>query len=209
MVDYRNEAIGDYGYMDLNLHGIFRRALELLDFQVLFWPLEEQLHQPAILVEFGHTACHRVSSSPNDKETAHGINPWKTFEIIVVPVKYVVGASFVRDGVHGLHVVHLALRNQQERGNLSFDIKKRMDCDAALCRTELCPLNQFQTEVYSRRVKRIDMSPEPENFLCPFFAGEFNHVVGEIFEDAEIPVFVSLREIAPGYMTTDAEMVAF
>lgn len=53
------------------------------------------------------------------------------------------------------------------------------------------------------------MSPEPENFLCPFFAGEFDHVVGEIFEDAKIPVFVSLCEIAPGYMTTDAEMVAF
>ena len=108
-----------------------------------------------------------------------------------------------------VYVVHLGLRNQQERGNLSFDIKKRMDCDAALCRAKLRPLKQFQTEVYSRRVKRIDMSPEPENFLCPFFAGEFNHVIGEILEDAEIPVFVSLCEIAPGYMTTDAEMVAF
>ena len=53
-----------------------------------------------------------------------------TPESIVGPVKYVVGASFVRDGVHGLHVVHLALRNQQERGNLSFDIKKRMNFDA-------------------------------------------------------------------------------
>ena len=195
--------------MDLNLHGVLRRAPELLDFQVLLQPREEQLHQPAMLVEFGHTACHRVSSGPNDKETAHGINQRKTFESIVVPVKYVVGASFVRDGVHGLHVVHLALRNQQERGNLSFDIKKRMDCDAALCRAKLRPLKQFQTEVYSRRVKRIDMSPEPENFLCPFFAGEFNHVIGEILEDAEIPVFVSLCEIAPGYMTTNTEMVTF
>ena len=108
-----------------------------------------------------------------------------------------------------VYVVHLALRNQQERGNLSFDIKKRMDCDAALCRTELCPLKQFQTEIYRRRVECIDISPEPENFLCPFFAGEFNHVIGEILEDAEIPVFVSLCKIAPGYMTTDAEMVAF
>lgn len=209
MVDYRNEAIGDDGYMDLNLHGIFRRAPELLDFQVLLQPLEEQLHQPAILVEFGHTACHRVSSGPNDKETAQGINQRMTPEIIVGPVKYVIGACFVGDEVHGLHVVHLGIRNQQERGNLSFDIEKRMNFDAALCRAKLRPFEKFQTEVYSRRVKRIDMSPEPENFLCPFFAGEFNHVIGEILEDAEIPVFVSLCEIAPGYMTTDAEMVAF
>lgn len=108
-----------------------------------------------------------------------------------------------------VYVVHLGLRNQQERGNLSFDIEKRMNFDAPLCRTELCPLKQFQTEVYSRRVKRIDMSPEPENFLCPFFAGEFDHVVGEILEDAETPVFVSLRQVAPGYMTPDTEMVAF
>ena len=108
-----------------------------------------------------------------------------------------------------VYVVHLGFRNQQERGNLSFDIKKRMNFDAALCRTELRPLEKLQTEVYSRRVKRIDMSPEPENFLRPFFAGEFDHVVGEILEDAEIPVFVSLCEIAPGYMTTSTEMVTF
>ena len=86
--------------MDLNLHGVLRRASELLVFQVLLQPLEEQLHQPAILVEFGHTACHRVSSSPNDKETAQGINQRMTPEIIVGPVKYVVGASFVGDEVH-------------------------------------------------------------------------------------------------------------
>lgn len=86
--------------MDLNLHGIFRRAPELLDFQVLLQPLEEQLHQPAILVEFGHTACHRVSSGPNDKETAHGINQRMTPESIVVPVKYVVGTCLVGDEVH-------------------------------------------------------------------------------------------------------------
>ena len=109
-----------------------------------------------------------------------------------------------------VYVVHLGLRNQQERGNLSFDIEKCMDFDAPpLCRTELRPFEKFQTEVYSRRVKRIDMSPEPENFLCPFFAGEFNHVIGEILEDAEIPVLVSLRQVASGYMTSDTEMVAF
>ena len=195
--------------MDLNLHGVLRRAPELLDFQVLLQPLEEQFHQPTILVEFGNPACHRVSSGPNDKETAQGINPRKTFEIIVGPVKYVIGACFVGDEVHGLHVVHLGFRNQQERGNLSFDIKKRMNFDAALCRAKLRPFEKLQTEIYRRRVECIDISPEPENFLCPFFAGEFGHVVGEILEDAEIPVFVSLRQVAPGYMTTNAEMVAF
>lgn len=53
------------------------------------------------------------------------------------------------------------------------------------------------------------MALEPENFLRPFFTGEFDHAVGEILEDAEIPVLVSLRQVAPGYMTTDTEMVAF
>ena len=53
------------------------------------------------------------------------------------------------------------------------------------------------------------MALEPENFLRPFFAGEFDHVVGEILENTEIPVLVSLRQVAPGYMTTDTEMVTF
>lgn len=34
-------------------------------------------------------------------------------------------------------------------------------------------------------------------------------VVGEVLENAEIPVFVSLRQVAPGYMATDSEMAAF
>ena len=173
MVDNRDEAIGDYGDMDLNLHGVLRHPPELLDFQVLLQPLEEQLHQPTVFVEFGHTACRypvrvcqvreyplffrivvfhhakrltveflrsasgqgypavlqdvvrkfflclddfvlHVRLGPNDKETAQGINQRKTPEIIVGPVKYVVGADFVRDGIHGLHVVHLGFRNQHE-----------------------------------------------------------------------------------------------
>jgi hypothetical protein len=36
---------------DLRLHGVFRRAIEPLDPQVLFDPLEEKLHLPAALVE--------------------------------------------------------------------------------------------------------------------------------------------------------------
>ena len=84
-----------------------------------------------------------------------------------------------------------------------------MNFDAALCRAKLRPFEKLQTEIYRRRVECIDISPEPENFLCPFFAGEFGHVVGEILEDAEIPVFVSLRQVAPGYMTTSTEMVTF
>ena len=53
------------------------------------------------------------------------------------------------------------------------------------------------------------MSPEPENFLRRFLRGEFDHVVGEILENTEIPVLVSLRQVAPGYMTTSTEMVTF
>jgi len=34
-------------------------------------------------------------------------------------------------------------------------------------------------------------------------------VIGEIFEDAKIPVFVSLSKVASGYMSTDTEMVTF
>ena len=84
-----------------------------------------------------------------------------------------------------------------------------MDFDAALCRAKLRPFEKFQTEIYRRLVECIDMALEPEDFLRPLFTGEFDHVVGEILENTEIPVFVSLRQVAPGYMTTDSEMVAF
>ena len=68
-------------------------------------------------------------------------------KIVVGLVKYVIGAGFILNVIHGVHVVHLGFRNQQERGNLSLDIEKCMDLDAALCRAELRPLEKFQTEV--------------------------------------------------------------
>jgi len=51
------------------------------------------------------------------------------------------------------------------------------------------------------------VSLESEKLLRPLLTGEFNHVVDEILEDMEVPVFVCLRKVAPGYMATDIEMV--
>ena len=51
MLDYCYQAERDDGDIDLRLHGILRSAPELLDFEVLLQPLEEQLYLPAVLVE--------------------------------------------------------------------------------------------------------------------------------------------------------------
>ena len=52
MLDHGHKAESDDGDIYLRLHGVLRSAPELLDFEVLFQPLEEQLYLPAVLVEF-------------------------------------------------------------------------------------------------------------------------------------------------------------
>ena len=52
MLDDGHKAESDDGDIYLRLHGVLRSAPELLDFEVLFQPLEEQLYLPAVLVEF-------------------------------------------------------------------------------------------------------------------------------------------------------------
>ena len=51
MLDYSDQAISDDGDIYLRLYGILRSAPELLDFEMLLQPLEEQLDLPAVLVE--------------------------------------------------------------------------------------------------------------------------------------------------------------
>ena len=52
MLNDGNQAIGTDGSIDLDSYGVFSGAPELLDFEVLLEPFEEQLYLPTVLVEF-------------------------------------------------------------------------------------------------------------------------------------------------------------
>ena len=49
-----NQYVGGYSNPDLRLHGVLACSKEHLDTQMLFDPLEEQLHLPALAVQIGN-----------------------------------------------------------------------------------------------------------------------------------------------------------
>ena len=68
------EQIGDQGDGDLDAHGIFADAEEVLDLEVLLDPPEEQLDGPAPLVEIGRSSSPRKTrcSPATTRARAHG-----------------------------------------------------------------------------------------------------------------------------------------
>ena len=53
LFDDGDEYVGRDRGPDLRLHGVFRRAVELLDPQMLFDPLEEEFDLPTAAIQFG------------------------------------------------------------------------------------------------------------------------------------------------------------
>ena len=77
MLDNGHQAVGDDCHIDLCLHRVLRSAPELLDFEVLFQPLEEQLCLPAVLVELGN----QQGLQPDGVGQEHELTP-----LFLVPV---------------------------------------------------------------------------------------------------------------------------
>ena len=68
MLDNRHKAVGCDGSTDLNPDGILCSAPELLDFKMLFQPLEEKFNLPSVFVEVGNLQGRKVESIGKEGE---------------------------------------------------------------------------------------------------------------------------------------------
>ena len=94
-----------------------------------------------------------------------------------------------------------------EGRDLSLDIVHRVDFDAAFGGAELRPFEHAQAQVDGGRVERIDVAVKLEDVGDPPTSRFVYHAVGEVLEDAEVPVLVGLGQVASCSLLSETEPV--
>ena len=64
--------------------------------------------------------------------------------------------ALLAEQVENLDVVHLAVADVNKTGNGTLQIHQRMELDRSLGSPKRCPIEQTQTQVYRRRIQRVD-----------------------------------------------------
>lgn len=144
----------------------------------------------------------------DDKERVDNADSIQPCKVIVPFVKDVECIRFVRNVIHSIHIMNFSFRDMNISRNLSHNVKQRMNFDPTLCLSKECPLEQTQTEINGRGVKRIELSMQDELPVKPLALCKVDHIVGELFEYPVIPVGVCIRDIAKLYVSSaKSEMV--
>ena len=128
----------------------------------------------------------------NDKEGSRYGNLIKSGEVKVASVKDIACQRLVCEPVHCVDIMHVGISNSVEHGNLRDNIHLRVDFDARLRASELCPAKERHAEVDSRRVHGIEPAVQFKLPCNPSLLRKEYHVEGKLFKDLIVSEVVGL-----------------
>lgn len=131
---------------------------------------------------------------PDDEESSVHMNLIETGQIKISPVEHIAGKSLVGEPIHSIDVMHLGIGDSVEHGDFGDDVNLRVDFDARLGASELCPLEHSHAQVDGRRVDCIEPAVQFELLGDALSLGNAHHVESELLEDAMVSEGVGLRQ---------------
>ena len=131
-----------------------------------------------------------IAFRPDHEEGFYLVNLVEVPEIVVASVEDIVSILLVRYLRHHFAVMHRRWRNMHLCRDLSLDIIKGVHLDSALVFAEFGPPEHLKTQVESRGIEGIDVAVQVENLGRALLSGHVDHVEGELFKDAAVPIFV-------------------
>jgi hypothetical protein len=150
----------------------------------------------------------KLPSLPNYEVGSNKIDCKEPSKIKISPVKDVVGIRFIRNFIHGFHIINFGFRNMKKGRDLSNDIIKGMDLDTAFGLAKTCPPEKVQAQVNGSGIKCIKPTTNLKFFCDSFSLGDRYHLIGKFFKDLAIPVCVCFCQIAASYHRfTETQMV--
>ncbi len=150
----------------------------------------------------------RLALLPDDEECSERMNLIETGEVKVASVKHIAGKSLVGEPVHRVDIMHLGIGNPIEYGNLRGDVNLRVDFDARLRASELCPSEHGHAEVDGRGVDGIEPAVQLKLLRDTLGLGNGYHVEGKFLEDTVVSEKIGLREHLPvDRLVSKAEML--
>ena len=148
-----------------------------------------------------------VAFGSDDEERFEHVDAVEALEVVVAAVEDVERSRLVGYHVHRLHIVNRRRGDVDEGRYLGLDIVHRVDLDTAFGGAELCPLEHAHAQVDGGRVERIDVAVKLEDVGDPPPPRFVYHAVGEVLEDAEVPVLVGLGQVASCGLLPETESV--
>ncbi len=150
----------------------------------------------------------RLPLFPYNKECVAQMNGEQSCQIKVSSVKHVTSQWFVRDDIHEFGVMYLGVGDSIEDGDFCDDVDLRMDSDAGLCASEVCPKKKRHAEINGGGVNRIE-PPMQFEILCdtPFLCKR-NHEECKLLKDVRVTEHTCPRErVSACWRFAKSEMV--
>ena len=139
----------------------------------------------------------RLAFFPDNEEGAEDMYLIEPGEVKIASVKHIAGQRLVCEPVHRVNIMNLCISDSVKYRNLSGDVNLRMDSDARLGASELCPSENGHAEVDSCGVDGIEPAVQLK-FLCDTLGlSNCNHVKGELLKDTMVPEGIGLRQHLP------------
>ena len=119
-------------------------------------------HQSAGAIHLGRINASGIHAAlgAGHEESADLMQFVQTSKVQVAPIHHVERAWLDGQDVQDLDLVHLAVADMDEGGDIAPQVQERVQLDRRFGRAKRCPIEQGQTQVYRGRVQRVDRRVE-------------------------------------------------
>ena len=158
-----------------------------------------------------HPSESSVALCPGDEESLRAVDVVEPCVIEITSVHDIEGSGLRNEVVEDIDIVDFTIGNESPGRDASSQIEQGMQFDCGLCLSERCPWEQFETQIDSGRIKRVDRFIEfhTEAILSIKTPCLRDHDLSEIGKDAPVPSFVCFGNGTSGNRTLDTHVVTF
>src|SRR6267154_862333 len=238
LLDDGDQNIGGDGDPDLRLNAILGSPVEGFDPQMLLDPFEKQLDLPAAAVQFGDRKRGQDEIVGQEDEGLGGFGILKTdaaqrglealvrveareddtlvadqaglaFKVEEATIHDVEGTGLGQQLVEDVDLMHLAITDVDEGGNVAAQIQQRVQLDGRFGQAERRPRKYRQTEIDGCGVERVDCLPQfdTEGFPHIQTPGDSDQALGEIGVDTPVAHGVGMGQRVASHRRTNSEVI--
>ena len=148
----------------------------------------------------------QIGFSPDDKKRLRLMQGEPASEVGEAAIHDVKAASFGYQDVEYIDLVHLAIGDVDEGGNVAAQVEQRMHFDGSLGGAEARPRKDAQAQVDGRGIECVGrlLQFHRKAVVGVKLSGDLNKAYREILVDVPVALFVGIGQRALGDVATDA-----
>src|SRR5712664_8513 len=161
----------------------------------------DRMRVPALDLKIRFTASH--------EEAARLVETIKAFKVEEATIHDVEGTGLGHQLVEDVDLMHLAITDVEEGGNVAAQIQQRVQLDGRFGQAERRPRKYRQTEIDGCGVERVDCLPQfdTEGFPHIQTPGDSDQALGEIGVDTPVAHGVGMGQRVASHRRTNSEVI--